>query len=222
VQEAGTVLAGWTFETSIPTTAGPHAPEQGAQTANAGLRASHASPAAVYSNPSGNGSPEALSANNWAIGDFYEANVSTLGFNRLSVSWSQTRSNTGPAEFELQYSVDGANYLPITTYTVAALSFSAATANPAAVYGPFALPAQAADAGLLSLRLVAKSAPTQPAGTNRIDDVRIFGEAITQMGCGDTDCEFCVAAADAFCAVAWDATCTAGAQSTCAAECGCN
>jgi hypothetical protein len=119
---AQTTLANWTFETSAPVTAGPFAPEVGSGTA-LGFHAG----ASTYSSPAGNGSPHSFSSNTWAIGDYYQFQVSTVGFSGIDVSWDQTSSNTGPKDFILKYSTDGMNYTSYGTYAVLAN----ASPNPA-------------------------------------------------------------------------------------------
>src|SRR6266446_9928561 len=84
-------IAQWTFETSIPATAGPFAPEVGSGSAS-GLHAG----AAVYSSPAGNGSAHSYSANTWAVGDYWQFQTSTLGFSGIALSWDQASSSTGP------------------------------------------------------------------------------------------------------------------------------
>jgi hypothetical protein len=110
----GDTLAGWTFETSIPATAGPHAAETGSGSAT-GL---HASGSVVYSNPAGNGSVESFSSNMWAVGDYYQFQLSSTGYQDLSIDWDQVASGTGPAHFDLQYSTDGSSFNSIAPYTV--------------------------------------------------------------------------------------------------------
>ena len=108
------VIADWTFETSVPATAGPFSPEQGSGSASG----SHAG-AAVYSSPSGNGSSHSFSSTLWAIGDYYQFQVSTLGYTGVSIQWDQTSSGTGPGTFGLFYSVNGGSYAQIgANYTV--------------------------------------------------------------------------------------------------------
>ncbi|HEY2154598.1 MAG TPA: hypothetical protein VGH33_03145, partial [Isosphaeraceae bacterium] len=55
------VIADWTFETTLPTTAGPFAPEVGSGAASG----QHAS-ASTYSTPVGNGSAHSFSSTAWA------------------------------------------------------------------------------------------------------------------------------------------------------------
>jgi hypothetical protein len=175
-----TVLSRWTFEVSIPITAGPHAAEEGLFGGDAlGV---HASKATVYSNPVGNGSLESFSANNWSAGDAYVFTTSTLGFEQVTFTFSQTRSSTGPSAFVAEWSADGKNYDELGAYTVAQITFSSMSFNPKAVYGPFALPAEADDLETVWVRVRAAAPGSAAAGTNRIDDVTIEGIEIEE-GC---------------------------------------
>lgn len=106
-------LAQWTFETSIPTTAGPLSPEVGSGSA-LGFHAG----AAAYSNPAGNGSAESFSVNTWAIGDYFEFSLSTLGYTGIGISFDQTSSSTGPRDFDLTYSTDGSIFSTFASYVV--------------------------------------------------------------------------------------------------------
>jgi fibronectin-binding autotransporter adhesin len=105
---AQTTIADWTFETSVPTTAGPYSPEVGSGTASG----FHASAAAVYSSPAGNGSPHSYSSNVWTVGDYYQFAVSTLGEGGINISYDQASSNTGPGYYLLEYSTNGSNFTP--------------------------------------------------------------------------------------------------------------
>jgi len=98
-------LADWTFESSQPATAGPFSPEVGSGSASG----SHAG-ASTYSSPAGNGSAHSYSANTWAVGDYYQFTVSTLGTQNIVVSYDQTSSNTGPGKTYLAFSIDGVNF----------------------------------------------------------------------------------------------------------------
>ena len=91
IKASASVIADWTFETSQPATAGPFSPETGAGSATG----SHAG-AAVYSTPAGNGSSHSFSSNTWAVGDYYQYQVSTTGLDDISIQFDQTSSNTGP------------------------------------------------------------------------------------------------------------------------------
>jgi hypothetical protein len=98
-------IAMWTFETSKPSTAGPIVAETGTGTG----MAAHAGVTA-YSAPAGNGSANSWSANVWAVGDYFQFEVSTVVYFGESISWDQTGSGTGPGDFVLQYSDDGTNF----------------------------------------------------------------------------------------------------------------
>jgi hypothetical protein len=102
--QAATV-AQWTFETSLPATAGPFAAEVGS-----GSAFGYHAGASVYSSPVGNGSAKSLSSTVWAVGDYYQFQVNTTGDSGISLAWDQTSSNTGPRDFQLQYSTDGTNF----------------------------------------------------------------------------------------------------------------
>jgi hypothetical protein len=106
-------IAKWTFETSVPATAGPHAAEVGSGSA-LGFHAG----ATVYSNPAGNGSAESFSSTLWAIGDYYQFSLSTVGYSGIGVSFDQTSSSTGPRDFDLTYSTDGFSFSALASYDV--------------------------------------------------------------------------------------------------------
>jgi hypothetical protein len=67
----------------------------------------HASAATVWDNPSGNGSVESMSSNNWAVDDYLQFQTSTLGSTRIGLALDHTSSNTGPRDFKIQYSTTG-------------------------------------------------------------------------------------------------------------------
>jgi hypothetical protein len=106
----------WTFETSVPTTAGSFTPEIGTGSASG----YHASTSSVYSSPAGNGSAHSFSSNYWSVGDYYQFQVGTIGLTGLNVSFDQTSSNTGPKDFELQYSTNGTSFTNIAGYSALA------------------------------------------------------------------------------------------------------
>ena len=119
---AASTIASWTFETSIPATAGPHSPEVGAGAATG----SHAG-ASVYSSPAGNGSTHSFSSTLWAVGDYYQFQTSTTSLAGVTLDWDQTSSNTGPGHFQLQWSINGTTFTNVgSAYTV----LPNATPNP--------------------------------------------------------------------------------------------
>jgi hypothetical protein len=176
-------IAIWTFETSIPVTAGPLAPEVGAGAATA----LHASASTVYSNPSGNISAESYSSNFWAVGDYYQFQTSTVGYTGVDFSWDQTGSSTGPKDFKVQYSTDGSTFLDLTTYTVLLNgapnpSWGVATGGPVYSFAPLSGPAGIFDnQPTLYVRLTDNSTTAinggtvATGGTDRVDNVAFNG-----------------------------------------------
>jgi len=182
-------LAQWTFETSVPTTAGPLAPEVGSGSAlgfHAGTTA--------YSNPVGNGSTESFSSTNWLVGDYYQFSFSSVGFTGLTLSFDQTSSGTGPRDFNVAYSTDGSSFTTFQSYAVLANAapnptWSATTAQP--IYtlsidlsGIAALNDQAS----VFIRLVdastvsAAGGTVASGGTNRVDNFTAMASAVPEPG----------------------------------------
>jgi len=98
------VIADWTFDVSQPTTAGPIAPEIGSGSATAvGLTS--------ITGTSGNpGTGKSFSGPGWNVGDYWQFQVSTVGFKDITISYDQEGSATGPRDFILQYSVNGSTF----------------------------------------------------------------------------------------------------------------
>jgi hypothetical protein len=178
-------IADWTFETTQPATSGPFSPEVGTGAASG----SHASGAAVYSTPAGNGSTHSFSSNNWAANDYYQFQVSTLNFDNITLSYDQNGSNTGPVNFELAYSTDGTNFTDFSTYKVptngtTALIWSAGTPVPASTltFDLSSIDDLANDASV-TFRIIDTSATAingsavGTAGTDRVDNVIVSGTA---------------------------------------------
>lgn len=185
---SATIIAGWTITTAFPTGAGNvptgqtysvGAADQGVQTAGSELSSFHTNPAATYTSPAGNGSQFAFSSNNWQIGDYYEARVSTLGYSDIEISWDQARSSTGPSSFELVMSTDGgASFTLVAAYTVlqsgggsAPGTWSSTTYNP--IYTTTLAVAGADEQALVIFRFRAAGAAGGATGSNRIDNVFI-------------------------------------------------
>jgi len=116
------VIADWTFQSSASTNniigAGktPGTTQSGilADTGIGTASASHASASTVWSIPSGNGSSNSWSANNWTIGDYYQFSV-TLDlvdntYSGINVTYDQNGSATGPKTYYIAYSTDGSSF----------------------------------------------------------------------------------------------------------------
>jgi len=167
------IIADWTFETSVPTTPGPIAPEVGSGTGT-GVHAG----AATYSSPSGNGSAQSWNSNTWAIGDYYQFQASTLGESGITISWDQTRSSSGPGQpnpsapsFKLQYSTDGTNFTDAFSYIVPVTGNTGAvwTSQFADLSSVSALDNQSA----VYFRMTAIQAAQSANGQSRVDNVVI-------------------------------------------------
>jgi hypothetical protein len=174
------ILANWTFETSVPTTAGPHAAEAGLNAATSFASGFHASMSVVYSNPVGNGSLESFSSNFWAVDDYYQFSTSTTGFESITIEWHQTRSSTGPSTFDLEWSTDGSSFTTLLDdYSVPADSWSS-VGMPlvTSMFGPAAGPAALDNQATIYFRLVADAAAGGTAGSSRVDNIVISGSVI--------------------------------------------
>ena len=169
----------WTFETNtpadLPNTAaiGPIAADLGTGQAS-GL---HASASTDWTTPAGNGSSNSLSSNEWAIGDYYQFALSLTGFQDITLTWDQTRSNTGPATFDLAYSLNGTDFTVASdNYDVPPQTWSALTPNPGSGFTVNLSTVNALNnASSVIFRLVADSDPGGTAGTNRIDNFTVNG-----------------------------------------------
>ncbi|MCA9293815.1 MAG: PEP-CTERM sorting domain-containing protein [Phycisphaerales bacterium] len=176
-------LANWTFESSVPTTAGPHAAELGLFGGASFASGFHVSSATVFSNPAGNGSVESFSSNNWGPGDYYQFTTSTVGFGTIEVLWDQNRSSTGPDTFDLEWSADGSTFFTLTNdYNVGAVTWSSGTPQPSSNFAAVGLPAAADGLATVWVRMTCQVIPAGTAGSNRIDNVVIRGTAIPTPG----------------------------------------
>ena len=120
VTSRATTIADWTFETTPPASSGPITADSGVNAGTAQATGSHVG-VATYSSPAGNGSAHSFSSNNWAVGDYYQFEASTATYSNIEFVWDQASSNTGPGQFQLQYSTDGTSFTNFgSAYTVLA------------------------------------------------------------------------------------------------------
>jgi hypothetical protein len=171
-------IANWTFEASIPTTAGPLAPESGSGTGTS----VHVTPNS-FSNPSGNGSAESWNSDSWAIGDYYQFQVSTAGLTDIGFSWDQTRSSAGPGQpaptspnFRLQFSTDGSSFTNVVDYLVQALTWNSTTATVASQFSQdLSAYTQLNNQPTVYFRLTAIQAAQNSGGQSRVDNILVTG-----------------------------------------------
>jgi hypothetical protein len=184
---SATTLAQWTFEVSQPATAGPHAAEVGSGSA----LGSHAG-AAVYSTPAGNLSARSFSSTVWAVGDYYQFQTSSTGYDTITIQWDQTSSNTGPRDFQLQYSTNGSTFTNLgSVYAVLANGvgnppWGAATGGAMYTFGPIAGPAALDNQATIYFRLrdastvSANGSTVASTGTDRVDNIIITGNPVPE------------------------------------------
>lgn len=183
------VIANWTFEVSIPATAGPHAAEIGTGWATG----SHSNASVVYSNPVGNGSLESFSSNFWSVGDYYQFQFSTIGLENVNFSWDQTGSSTGPRDFQVQYSTDGTNFTNFGSGYEVLLNGAPNGAWTSSAYNPaysFSVDMSSVSAidnqANVFLRLTNTSTVSinlgtvATGGTNRVDNVLVEATAVPE------------------------------------------
>lgn len=175
----GTPVANWSMATAItgtPTgaTYDYGVADAGGNAAGSLLRGVHAAAATAWSTPTGNGSATSFSSNNWAIGDYYEIQASTLGYTSVALDWSQTRSNSGPGTFKVDMSIDGGTTFTtvLASYTVGANSWSSTSTSAPSKFTVADLPT-AANLGTVIFRFICTGAPTGTGGTCRIDDILV-------------------------------------------------
>lgn len=204
------VAATWTFETSQPTlsnqpTISNIAPEEGIGTAG-GV---HTSTATDYSSPSGNGSPESFSSNTWNVGAYYEFQISTEGFQDISISFDQASSNTGPRDFEIFWGTSPGGPFTTTgeTYTVLANDMPNPVWNPTTHLDEFSFEFDFSnitaldDQETMILRLVdtssisANGGAVATGGTSRVDNFTIYYHSMPGLP-GDFNADGTVDAAD--------------------------
>jgi len=122
-------------------------------------------------------SSHSLSANTWSVGDYWSFTTSTVGFTDVSISWDQTGSNTGPANFGLSYSINGGAFTPAMTYTLLFNSWNATTAlgNSLTFAGGGAFDnATTITFELVDLNTVSVNGGTvATAGTDRVDNFTV-------------------------------------------------
>jgi hypothetical protein len=169
--QAQVTIAQWTFETSIPDTGGPLSPEVGSgiATSNTG---------GTFSNPAGWGSTESWSSTGWNVGEYFQFQISTVGLQGLQVYFQQTGSNTGPANWNLQYSIDGLSFTTFGSYAITNDGWNT-TLTPAASEKSFDLTAVGVvnDAATVFIRMTVadtvsiNGGTVAGTGTARIDNV---------------------------------------------------
>jgi len=186
-------LAQWTFENAIPDLNNSITSPSVSATSGTGTALGvHASGATDWSTPVGNGSANSFSSNTWAVNDYYEFSFSTVAYKSLMLSFDQTSSGTGPRDFTLAYSTNGASFTNFANYQVlqnSAPAWTGATYAPAYnltlnLSGVTALDNQTSVfVRLFNASSVSTSGGTVgTGGTNRIDNFTVTVTAVPEPG----------------------------------------
>ena len=152
------------------------------------VRCVHASSSTSYAANQGNGSAKSFWSNTWAVGDYYEFRISTLGLSGLQLSFDQTSSGGGPRDFKISYSTNGgASFSDLRTYAVPVSAGAAIVWYPSPVNPASSLSFDLSSFGALNnqssliLRLVCASSTSlsggslSGSGSSRVDNVLVTG-----------------------------------------------
>ena len=107
--------------------------------------------------------------------------LSTRGYEKIEISFTIRGSNTGPKNFMLEYSCDGAEWLPLTDSGSSAITYSVDSDNKFHQHGPYSLADTVNDLDRLYIRFLNTDAesiaggPVKSTGTNYIADIIITG-----------------------------------------------
>ncbi|WP_078503094.1 metallophosphoesterase [Paenibacillus selenitireducens] len=134
-------------------------------------------------------SQKAISYQGWNSGNgtkYWQATVSTKGYDNITLSSQQNSSGTGPRDFKVQISTNNTTWtdVPNTTLKMVVSSFNCANNTCKLVEVP--LPSNANDQDVLYIRWIVSSNTNTngssgigSTGSSRIKEVRISGSAIT-------------------------------------------
>ncbi|MBU9713071.1 immunoglobulin-like domain-containing protein [Evansella tamaricis] len=132
----------------------------------------------TYPQGTGGSGTFALNTNGWHDGadaKYYVIDFETLGFKNIKLSSRQMGSNTGPRDFQLQYSLDGVNWVEIGQEITVANNWNSA------VITDLELPTETENQENVYVRWLMTSntsingGTVGSGGTSRIDDIVITG-----------------------------------------------
>ncbi|MDY0279098.1 MAG: M6 family metalloprotease domain-containing protein [Salinivirgaceae bacterium] len=116
---------------------------------------------------------------NGADAKYWQIDLTTTGYENVTLSSKQRSSNTGPRDFKVQYKIDGTEWTDLTLGTV-----TVANNFTSGVLTDVALPTMLNNQGKIYLRWIMTSntstngGTTTSAGTNRMDDLIINGTSL--------------------------------------------
>lgn len=106
-----------------------------------------------------------LTATGWDLGKYWEFIFQPMGYENLTLSFYPRSSNTGPRDFQLQYSTDNTTWFSVGEYSVNTTYTNQKT---------FTLPAEASNASQLSIRMVVNTDISVRAGTGSYSATELF------------------------------------------------
>ena len=158
--------------------------------ANAAAMLTRSSGAAITTG--GNGTrpedtPYSYYGNGWhsPAGQWWQlSNLSTAGFENIYLSFSVRGTATGPRNFALQYSIDGAEWVDVVDGSEAPVTYFVNADNNFHQEGPFLLPAAVDDSDVLFIRFLntdtqsVGGATVASSGTNNISNIIVTGTPV--------------------------------------------
>jgi hypothetical protein len=140
----------------------------------------HVSALTYWLRVAGDGSARSFNSDHWAIGDYYQFTFTPTAYigsySGINVSWDQTRSASGPANWHLAYSLDGSTYTPLPGYTIANTTWSSSTyssVNSQSINLGSALDSTLNAGSTVYFEVVCDIAPSSTGGTSRIDNFTV-------------------------------------------------
>ncbi|MDB6018552.1 MAG: hypothetical protein JWR19_3041 [Pedosphaera sp.] len=196
--QAQITLAKWGFEVHVPpsgftnSTVSGLSPDVGSGTASS----FHANPATANNSFPGNGSANSLNTDRWTIGDYYQFQLSTVGYSGISLSFDQASLWTGSKKFNLSYSTDGSlfttfatDYLVLTNSNSANNSgsgFATSFWNATTLQSAFSLSFDLSSVGSINnassvfFRLVSDEIPSGPSDRNWVDNFTVTAAQVPE------------------------------------------
>jgi hypothetical protein len=165
----------------------------GVMTEGTNLFGVHTNSETFWTSPAGNGSLFSFSSNRWTTGDYYQANVSTVGYENIAFSFDQARNAAIGADtaFSLRMSIDEGD-----TWITLIDSYAVLQAGGGGSPGTWSATAPrdtqysigvenialAADQASVWFRMQLLTAPGTDSGLSRLDWITLEGTLIPAPG----------------------------------------
>ncbi|WP_336788898.1 S-layer homology domain-containing protein [Paenibacillus sp. MMO-177] len=147
--------------------------------------------AVTFSNDASTPAMPVVSGKDWKVGDYWQVSLVSSGYTNLKVSSVQRGSNTGPRDFQLQYSLDGTTWNDVAGGTV-----KVQNDWTTGVLTNVALPSQADNQAMVYLRWTlvdnisvragtgsySATDPLGATGTNQIENIVVTGDSSDGSG----------------------------------------